>query len=83
MLTTKDNPFDPFEQFISWYLFDMEKGYDCCGRLDRILAKNGFSAFKGLSQQEMDDATDEAIEEIIDNDVENIYIKTFRTRQED
>ena len=36
-LTTTDNPFDPFEQFTSWYLFDMEKGYDCCGRVDRLV----------------------------------------------
>ena len=35
-LTTNDNPFDPFEQFTSWYLFDMEKGYDCCGKLERL-----------------------------------------------
>ena len=35
-LTTVDNPFDPFEDFTSWYLFDMEKGYDCCGRVDRL-----------------------------------------------
>lgn len=25
MLTTIDNPFDPFEQFTSWLLFDEEK----------------------------------------------------------
>ena len=24
MLTTVDNPFDPFEQFTSWLLFDEE-----------------------------------------------------------
>ena len=27
MLTTVDNPFDPFEQFTSWFMFDEEKGY--------------------------------------------------------
>ena len=36
MLTTIDNPFDPFEQFDSWFLFDGEKGYNSCDYLGRI-----------------------------------------------
>ena len=36
MLTTIDNPFDPFEQFTSWLLFDEEKGYHSCSYLGRI-----------------------------------------------
>lgn len=36
MLTTVDNPFDPFEQFTSWFLFDTEKGYNSCSYLARI-----------------------------------------------
>ena len=36
MLTTKDNPFDPFEQFDSWLRFDMDKGYNSCSYLARI-----------------------------------------------
>lgn len=27
MLTTEDNPFDPFTQYDEWYAFDYEKGY--------------------------------------------------------
>ena len=48
MLTTFDNPFDPFEQFTSWFLFDVEKGYNTCGRLARI-AKLGLTTLSLLS----------------------------------
>ena len=33
LLTTTDNPFDPFEQFTQWQLFDAQKGRDTCGYL--------------------------------------------------
>ena len=29
-LTTVDNPYNPFDQFDSWYQFDMDKGYGTC-----------------------------------------------------
>ena len=35
-LTTFDNPFDPFEQFTSWFLYDEEQGYHTCAYLGRI-----------------------------------------------
>ena len=36
MLSTNDNPYDYFEQFTSWLLFDKEKGWNCCETLARI-----------------------------------------------
>ena len=36
-LTTFDNPFDPFEQFTSWLLYDKEKGYNTSEYLARIV----------------------------------------------
>ena len=77
MLTTTDNPYDPFEQFIQWSLFDIEKGYNSCERLNKIMEKNGVTAFGSLSQKELDDAMDQAIDEIIENDFANIYVKAF------
>lgn len=35
MLTTFDNPFDPFTDFIRWWKEDLRLGHDCCGKLAR------------------------------------------------
>ena len=60
MLTTIDNPFDPFEQFTSWFLFDVEKGYYSCSRLARIV-----NLSDELSEKEADEEIERAIDEII------------------
>ena len=70
MLTTFDNPFDPFEQFTSWFLFDIEKGYNTCGYLGRIVQISD-----SMSQKEIDDEIERAIDEIIEHDFLNIYKK--------
>ena len=75
MLTTFDNPFDPFEQFTSWLLFDIEKGYDSCGYLGRIAHTSD-----QLSDNENDDEIERAIDEIIKYDFRNIYKKVKRKR---
>ena len=50
MLTTIDNPFDPFEQFTSWLMFDIEKGYNSCSYLARIV-----NLSDDMTQKEMDE----------------------------
>lgn len=35
MLTTYDNPFNPFDNFILWWKEDLRLGHDCCGLLAR------------------------------------------------
>lgn len=73
MLTTFDNPFDPFEQFTSWFLFDVEKGYNTCGYLGRIARTSD-----QLSEDENDLEIERAIDEIIKYDFMNIYKKVKR-----
>lgn len=73
MLTTIDNPFDPFEQFDSWQMFDIEKGYNTLSRLARIVKLSD-----DFSQQEEDEAIERAIDEIIKYDFLNIYKKVKR-----
>ena len=73
MLTTVDNPFDPFEQFTSWFLFDVEKGYNSCSLLARIAKLSD-----EMTQKEIDEETERAIDEIIEFDFLNIYKKATR-----
>ena len=72
-LTTFDNPFDPFEQFTLWFLFDVEKGYNTCSYLARIV-----NLSDDMTEKEVDNEVERAIDEIIDNDFMNIYKKVRR-----
>lgn len=75
MLTTNDNPFDPFEDFTSWFLFDVEKGYNTCSYLARIA-----NLTDDLSQQEANQEVERAIDEIIKYDFMDIYKKVRRPK---
>lgn len=75
-LTTFDNPFNPFEDFTSWFLFDIEKGYNTCGYVARIV-----NTSDDLSQKEVDEEIERAIDEIIQHDFLNIYKKVKRNME--
>ena len=72
-LTTFDNPYDPFEQFALWFLFDVEKGYNTCAYLGRIAHISD-----DMSKSEEDSEIERAIDEIIEYDFLNIYKKVKR-----
>jgi hypothetical protein len=77
MLTTFDNPYNPFEQFTSWFLFDVEKGYNTCSYLGRIARTSD-----QLSEEENELEIERAIDEIIKYDFRNIYKKvTMQTTE--
>ena len=73
MLTTFDNPYDPFDQFTSWFLFDTEKGYNSCSRLARVARTS-----EQFSEKENDEEIERAIDEIIKYDFMNIYKKVCK-----
>ena len=73
-LTTFDNPYDPFDDFTSWLLFDNEHGYNTCGYLDRIA-----NVTDDMSQKEANQEIERAIDEIILYNPLNIYKKVERT----
>ena len=78
MLTTVDNPFDPFEQFSSWFLFDVEKGYNSCGKLARIA-----NVSESMSETEFNNEIDSAIDKLIKVDFLDIYNKVTKEVPDD
>lgn len=73
MLTTIDNPYDPFTQFDDWYGFDHLKGYNTCEYLARI-AKTS----PELSEADHIEEMEAAIDEICRLNVLGIYKKVKR-----
>lgn len=77
MLTTFDNPYNPFEQFEEWFLYDVGQGYNTCGYLDRVA-----DLPNDLSDEEEKTATEQAIDSIILHDFMNIYKKIYMNMDE-
>ncbi len=48
MLTTLDNPFDPFSQFDEWYAWDERAGYHTTSFLARIVKTSDDIYFFGV-----------------------------------
>lgn len=74
MITTNDNPFDPFKDFDNWFNFDIEKGYNTCSYLARIA-----NTSDQLTDYENDLELERAIDEIIEHDFRKIYKKIVQT----
>ena len=70
MITTIDNPYNPFEDFSKWLLYDKEKGYDSCEYLSRLALTSD-----SLSDEENNEQIENAIDTIIRNDILGIYVK--------
>ena len=69
-LTTIDNPFNPFDDFMNWYLFDVEKGYYTCSKLARLT-----NTTDEMTQIEESEEIERAIDELIKIDPLDIYTK--------
>lgn len=78
MLSTIDNPFNPFEDFNSWFLFDVEKGYNSCSYLARIAKTSN-----EFTEEEEAEEIERAIDEIIQYDFMNLYIKVKQPDSEE
>ena len=77
MLTTIDNPFNPFDDFDNWLMFDREKDHKCC----ELLARNA-NISDEMSQFEIDEEVERALDESIKHDPLDIYQKVTRPASE-
>ena len=73
MLTTVDNPFDPFTQWDEWFAWDQNAGYHTPGLLARI-AKLSYE----LSEADQHLAVQQAIDEIVYENVLGVHKKVKR-----
>lgn len=70
MLTTVDNPFNPFTQFDQWFAYDSLLGHNTSAFLARIVVTSD-----ELSEADQSAAIEHAIDEIVRVDAMGIYIK--------
>lgn len=70
MLTTVDNPFNPFTHYDEWYAYDINQGHNTSAFLARIV-KTSYE----LSSADQDLAIELGIDEIIKENVSGLYKK--------
>jgi hypothetical protein len=70
MLTTIDNPFNPETQYDEWYQWDVSNGYNTAAYLARIVKTSD-----NLSEADQDLAIEEAIDEIVRENILGVYKK--------
>lgn len=70
MLTTADNPYDPFSEFDEWYANDHRLGHHTLGLLARFVRTSD-----ELSEADQARALEVAIDELIENDELDLYRK--------
>ncbi len=78
MLTTFDNPYDPFDDYRAWYVWDSNAGYNTSGLLARLTKVSN-----EMSDSEYWEVVGLAIDEILERDVLGIYKKIERQIEND
>lgn len=72
-ITTTDNPFDPFDDYNSWFMFDVEKGYYTSSKIARLTKTT-----EDMTEKEENEAIERAIDRLIEIDPLDIYTKIVK-----
>ena len=70
MLTTIDNPWNPFTHFTEWYVFDEKMGYQTSGLLARLVQNSD-----DISQLDQDLEIENVIDEIVRINASGMHTK--------
>ena len=70
MLSTKDNPYNPFTKFKEWFEYDTTHGYNSLSYIARIAMTSN-----ELTDEENEVIIDQAIDEILSLNLTGNYIK--------
>lgn len=70
MLTTKDNPYNPFVDYDLWYAYDTMHEYNTCAYIARIIRDSS-----DMSDKEYENEYNRAMTEIISRDPLGIYTR--------
>lgn len=70
MLSTVDNPYNPFTHWDEWWVYDTAAGYHTSGLLARV-AKNSDE----LSETDQERANEIAIDTVLEEDAHGIFIR--------
>lgn len=73
MVTTLDNPYNPFTQFDDWFAFDEGKGYHTCSYLARITRTSN-----DLPEVDDDLEIEHAVDEIVKLNLTGNYKKVVK-----
>lgn len=77
MLTTEDNPFNPFTQWDEWFAYDAALGYHTPAYLGRVV-----NTSYDLSEADQSVAINNAIDEIVKENILGIYKKVSQDMKE-
>lgn len=73
MVTTVDNPYDPFTQYDEWFEYDEAAGYHTCSLLARVA-----NTSDEMSEADQDAAMDAAVNEVVTENTLGIFRKVTK-----
>lgn len=77
MLTTIDNPYNPFTEFKEWFQFDVDNNYSTCSKIARLANTKDY-----MSITEQIAETERAIDRLIEIDPLDVYVKVYNTEKD-